>query len=349
MKAWTIARKACALVVLIASIGLTFVAIEACLVLSKYVFRGTLVKLNQYDDLLGWRPTGDFKRTYTARDASGRSYSVDIRSYANGSRLWGTHPGAPKVLFIGDSFTQAEEVSNDKTYYYHFSRMTGFDTYAIGCVGYGTLQEMLLLKEVTRRDGLVPDMVVLQFCNNDFINNTLKIEKDFIVFQQRTRPYLVNDAVVYDLKKDRLFMFLLNNSYLFRFLLAKIELILLKILKGYSFRTMDAEAEASSLAEAVSITGNILDRMRGLSPGTKYYAFNCDEETGRKYLGNCFNEVMTKSGFIPLSGAVDYVKGGPTGERGIMAADGGHFNEEGHLRLAKFLAGKICGSSARGR
>jgi len=331
------------IIILVTSILVIAVCFEGFYLLIKYLKRGTIKEFNEYDDTLGWRPTPNFYRKTKLKDCLGRDYEVIYKSNFNGSRLWGTNPGKLKILFVGDSFTQAVEVSNDKAYYYNFAKDTGLDVYAFGSVGYGTLQEDLLLKEVVKVDNFSPDVFVLQFCNNDFINNSINLERDFFVYQQRIRPYLVNNKIVYDLKDNKIFIFFFKNSQLFRLLLNNFVAILYKIKNGYSYCSMDEETKKLYFSESVQTTDSILKQLKKDLPNTKlFYAFNLDEATEKRFLNNSFNEIMVKNGFKPLNGALDYINSGAKGSRGVKAADGTHLNEEGNLRLAEFLTDKIC-------
>src|SRR5437867_3136868 len=80
----------------------------------------------------------------------------------------------PKLLVVGDSFTHALEVSDDKTYYALLGDRLGAEVFAYGAGGYGTLQESLVLDEYV--DIIKPDAILWQFCSNDFVNNDLELE-----------------------------------------------------------------------------------------------------------------------------------------------------------------------------
>ena len=107
-------------------------------------------------------------------------------------------PERPKVLFIGDSFTHALEVSNDKTYYAVVGRSLPIEVFAIGCCGYGSLQEYLLLDRFI--DDIEPQIIVIQFCHNDFINNAYELEiKSDTHNNGMRRPYLSPEGkILYD-------------------------------------------------------------------------------------------------------------------------------------------------------
>src|ERR1051326_326735 len=193
---------------------LTLVLLELGVRGLMFLRDGTTVRDKSCGAGLAWVPTPSYApKTRSLRDLAGRSYERVYRTDANGSRLWGTHPGRPKILFIGDSYTQAFEVSNDNTYYAQFAKQSGLDAYEVGAGGYGTLQELMLAARTTRTTHLQPDIVVLQFCSNDWINNSAELEGEWIYLDQRTRPYrTLEGRIVRTLGANSLFTTVLRYS-----------------------------------------------------------------------------------------------------------------------------------------
>ena len=100
------------------------------------------------------------------------------------------------VLFIGDSFTHAHEVSTGKAYYDAFEELGEgkYRVFAAAVGGFGTLQEFMILEEVY--ENIRPDYVIWQMCYNDFNNNVFELDKASFFNTQRKRPY-------YDLKTGK--------------------------------------------------------------------------------------------------------------------------------------------------
>jgi len=92
------------------------------------------------------------------------------------------------VLFIGDSYTHAVEVSRTKTYYEILATYLPFECFAYGAAGYGTLQEYLLLEKYMNI--IDPDNIILQLCSNDIIDNYSAMEKISTYKVGKKRPYL---------------------------------------------------------------------------------------------------------------------------------------------------------------
>jgi hypothetical protein len=149
----------------------------------------------QQDKLLGWRTV-----PYRVRERNiGEWGFVHYETGWEGFRRVGNWKrGAPRILFIGDSFTQAVSVSNGDTYYDQIARaIPEAEVFAYGAGGYGTLQELLVLDKYFEQ--IRPNVVVLQFCGtNDFVNNDFRLDRaSFPNNNFIRRPYLENGRVVY--------------------------------------------------------------------------------------------------------------------------------------------------------
>jgi hypothetical protein len=148
------------------------------------------------DPVLGWRCVENYRGSSVRADAGGRRhrvlYSTDERGLRNSGDL---HSGRPRVLVLGDSYTQAVAVSDEETYAARLGRMLGCEVFAYGAGGYGTLQEELVLEQLF--DRVKPRVVVWQFCINDFINNDLALERASRIDNNgMLRPYLADDGRV---------------------------------------------------------------------------------------------------------------------------------------------------------
>ncbi len=143
------------------------------------------------DDHAGWIPRPSVQLKTRRIDLAGRPGEVSYSTDGHGFRRNDSDPEArPRVLFIGDSFTQAAEVSDNKTWHAIIGRELPASIHAIGAMGYGTLQEYYLLDRWI--NVINPDLVVLQFCPNDFIDNYEPLESaSFFNNQSRRRPYLL--------------------------------------------------------------------------------------------------------------------------------------------------------------
>lgn len=333
MRNWT--RR---LILFVVTILLLEIGVRALMIVRD----GTVVRDKTYDAELAWIPTPSYApKPRRLRDFAGRIYDRIYRTDVHGSRLWGSHAGAPKVLFIGDSYTQALEVSNDRTYYAQFAKLSGLDVYALGAGGYGTLQELMLTERTLRAARIQPDIVVLQFCSNDWINNSAELEGEWIYIDQRTRPYRTIDGRLRrTVGSNAILMDVLRYSRAASALLHAGQVVFAKVTGRFRFDRIAPSRRAAAEREASAITEAELRELRALFPAARAYAFNCDEDQSgfSAFRQNDeFIRVARASGFVPLPGVMKSVMSGPSGDRGIRSADGGHLNEEGHRRLAAAL------------
>jgi len=167
-----------------------------------------------------------------------------------------------KVLVLGDSFTEGENVSSGETYYEQLSRLRpDLEIFGIGGGGYGTLQEYLLLDEAV--DEIKPAMVLVQMHPNDLINNSHALEsRSTTDNNQLTRPYWENGRVVLKFPENPAWGPLYNlarHSYLLR--LVNVNLV---FLRARSVGSIEQTAMASDpdIAQSVSTTAELLRMMR---------------------------------------------------------------------------------------
>lgn len=125
-----------------------------------------------------------------------------------------------RVLFIGDSFTHAHEVSTGQAYYDHVLSALGpgYLGSVIGVGGYGVSQEFLAFRKVY--DQIRPDVVFWQFCTNDLSASRFLLDNASLYNMQRKRPYLDLSTLSYEVKDPGFFLF--DVSWLFRWTFLKI-------------------------------------------------------------------------------------------------------------------------------
>ena len=145
----------------------------------------------------GIRPKPNYAVVRPMKDIAGLPYEVHYRTGPHGFREYGDPDTEKfKVLFLGDSFTHSAEVSNEDTYYHYLGDTLPIEVFALGQAGYGNLQQLLVLED--HIDTIQPDLVVLQVCDNDFIDNHYVVEREAEYNVQLTRPYLTpNGEMVY--------------------------------------------------------------------------------------------------------------------------------------------------------
>ncbi len=174
------------------------VAIRSFHLYTQHILNQKSFKTIALDQNFGWLPVPNYHYSGELLDASGESYSVDIQTDHAGFRMFGNplEKNRKKVLFLGDSFTHAMHVSNENTYYGLLKNSLDIEVFSLGVEGYGTLQEYMMLDKFL--DDIKPDIVVLQFCDNDFINNSYPLElRSGTNNNGFRRPYFINNEIVY--------------------------------------------------------------------------------------------------------------------------------------------------------
>ncbi len=165
---------------------------------SKSVLKGgSKVRAIRIDKKLGWRTTENYVFKGWRKDASGKDYFVEVETNDYGFRIFeDIYSKKKKIMFIGDSFTEALQVSNDKTYYGFIQKTLPVEVFAYGGGGYGTLQEYMILDEYI--DIIQPDFIVLQYHSNDFINNSYELELNSYKHNNGLRrPYLMENGKIF--------------------------------------------------------------------------------------------------------------------------------------------------------
>ena len=148
------------------------------------------------DAELGWRPNGNLSVERTLVDASGSAYRARVSTERDGFRRFPEAYGGPCILIVGDSFTHAIEVGDERAFWAVFARRhPDHAVFAIGAGGYGTLQEALLLEQVRPR--VRPHIVIWQLCDNDLSDNLFEAERRSVRHNNLTRRPYWEGAIVY--------------------------------------------------------------------------------------------------------------------------------------------------------
>jgi lysophospholipase L1-like esterase len=294
------------------------------------------------DNILGWRLKKNFSHTYSQVDAAGQKYKATINTDEKGFRrfLEVNNKKKIKVLVIGDSFVADPYVDDKKMWFSVMAqdlnikmRNFNFDVYAGGGGGYGTIQEYLLLEEVLK--DLKPDIFILNFCSNDFNNNSYEIEKEWSGFNQTwRRPYAdKNDNIFYEIK----FLAkvsrapIIGDSKIFN----KIIYLLSSIKKVDKNNLYDQK----KMDDAIQITDRYLKKISQILKNTKIFICNCSNEIN--YMNKKWIELGLKNSFIPLINANNEINKSIKKKENIYYYDLGHFNEKGNKIYGKSIAKEI--------
>jgi lysophospholipase L1-like esterase len=291
------------------------------------------------DEERGWSPAPNYIFDGEKLDVTGKSYSVKCTTDSNGFRIFGNPQWKikKKVLFLGDSFTHAEDVSDENTYFGILKRVLSIETFTFGCKGYGTLQEYMILDKWF--DEIRPDIIVIQFCSNDFINNYYELElRSKCHNNGMRRPYLTKNGIIY--KNPNNFSVIRDfANKRSRFLYVIINLID-KLNRTFDNSTVENIIEDQGLQyhyykESVEITEQLIKKFKLRTPSTTLiYAFSADQSM--PYYEE-FKRISKENGIYFIDGIPQLIeysekKGIPT-----RAEDTVHWNETGHQIVAYAL------------
>lgn len=294
------------------------------------------------DAKLGWKMLPNMHYRVSLKDALKHTYQVDVATDEHGFRSFGdTHSGKTKLFFIGDSFTAALEVSNDKTYHAQVGVMLGdVEVFAYGAGGYGSLQEFMILDQYL--DLIKPDAVVWQFCENDFLDNDLDLDIMKFFYNTGTpRPYMdmAGNVTCRYARYDNLFWtlptWIAENIRLLKILNTLFNRAVNRLSKNGPVPEDIAQSAATREAfrRSESVTKIIMEKVKRRAGKVPVYLF-CTSEKKPYY--DAIRNICQSTG-------IHFIAGVPRGlskhERkrplSTRAADGEHLNDTGNRIVAK--------------
>jgi lysophospholipase L1-like esterase len=308
------------------------------------------LKLSAYrhDEVIGWVPKKSFKREYMQKDAAGKSYTASFALDQNGFRAYGTiSTSRKKLLFVGDSYTGDPYVGNAEAYFsvvkeylrkkYHLD----VEIFAAGGGGYSTLQEYLLIKE--QISIIKPDIFILQFCENDFVNNHPKWEQTSIVKNQAMlRPYFDPDTHSQGRHQSifaRLYRFSYTNSFLFRRIDGLLQMLLYRYHNGYS-KPLEPVITHNLRVESYMITKEILELIDTELP-EKSGRFIVNVSTMDEPSTELWENMSRETGFTPLFNPAREIEQIENAGGVVRHSDGGHMNNAGNRIFGEALAHEL--------
>ena len=331
-------------------LGIIFSLLIA-IILGEIATRGYLhfiygPRLTLLDTHLGWRASPNYLFQGIKIDSEGEKYYAVITTNYLGFRHFGDIKSSrPKVFIIGDSYTHAMDISDDKTYYHHLTEILDAEIFAYGAGGYGTLQELMIIEKYF---GMIdPDIIILQYCSNDFINNHFLLEKlSYGNSNGKLRPYLTLQGDKFYALPASLSQFrnIINHHSMFLyFIVYRIDKLLAK------FKTYDSieyvikkNPSLPLFRESVTITSRLLEKIQNKVPDdVEIFTFGSDNMDP---FYSEFKEISLRNGINFIDGIPQAVL--KVEESGISVRfDGSHWNIKGHEivahELGKYLKAEL--------
>lgn len=308
----------------------------------------------EYDKTLGWRPKADFCASIPVTDQSGTTYPADYSTNEFGFRAFGDLSADKKrVLFVGDSWTGDPNTSDTEAYFGVVRENLPVEIFAIGGGGYGTLQELMLVQEFASK--IEPDIFVLQYTDNDLINNSYDLEGPRITRAQKNfRPYWIDGELRYRLPKDSLYLFLHKHFRLFRTLDALLATAQYQFYDGYypppyqaysgleSVDSFERQAEINTYrAAAISTTGTLMAKMKSALPSeTQLVTFSASSDDADELA--IWLSLAEQTGFKAYPSVSMKVEQAEANGAIVRVQDGAHWNRLGNriagAELSRLLA-----------
>ncbi len=297
------------------------------------------------DDYLGWRAMPNYRVVTTIDRGDGKPYSVNVTQNDHGFRLFGDLRTAnPTIMVVGDSFTQASEVSDDQTYYSVVKDLLNVEIFAYGASAYGTLQEYMILD--TYIDRIHPDVILWQYCSNDLADNIPELATDnFVDYRGWVRPYWVNGHVEYIAPRP-------YSRHLRRFALLHSRLLFLVTRKFDAifnrYRSPDELLNEirrhPAFSRAIQVTDELMGKVKSRARKTPIVAFGCDDVP---HYVKAFSEISAHHGIIFLEGVARSLRHAEENGTVVTGKDHYHWNEVGHRIAGEVIADYLRKSSVR--
>lgn len=292
------------------------------------------------DEKVGWKTKSNHYFKDTIKDVTGVEYVVDFQTHEDGIKKINTFiPDTleKRVLFIGDSYTIAVEVSNEKTFYGLLEKRLPIDVYAYAAGGYSSLQKLLMFEELV--DKVKPDLVVWQFCSNDFIDNYPELEMEANYKIGVRRPYLtLDDKIEYRTPVPTLLQWSRYSKLAFAVYLIKNKFS--KGQKPAEEKIAEKHFEYKNYKNAYDITGKILKKIKESIPSNiPLLVFPADAYNPQMndYIQLCRTHKIDYE--ISVAHKLNEARFGRKEE--IFTYDGWHWNERGHEVVADALEDRI--------
>jgi hypothetical protein len=293
------------------------------------------VKKNSYqiqDKKLGWILNKSIKKKFTAKSKKNRNYEIDYNSSEKfGFRHYDNKKNFDKtILILGDSFTVGPYASNDQMYFSEIKRIfeknnLNYNWYVMGSAGWGTLQQYIYLKN--NIDHIKPDILVHQFCHNDFYNNSIKIEENtYLRSQYIFRPFWVDKKIIYKNNLfHKLYKFLYTNSFVFKTIDNLITNKQYQKNKSYFKKNYSKE----EYNEAINITDLLIKKIKYLVGDKKLY-FIVDCYNKENVINKSFQKIFSENELFGLTKPLIELKKAEEKGEDIFFFDGSHLNDIGN-------------------
>ena len=249
-----------------------------------------------------------------------------------------------KILILGDSFTYGWGLDQKDVYYHRLSRNLDAEVFVYAGSGYGTLQEYLSLERYY--DVVDPDVILLQVCHNDFINNLWELESEsFTNNNGSIRPFYVNRQIKYYYSRfpKSIAAFLWLHSRLFYAVSNRIHRLLDHLAQQGFLPSVEKVIERrgsdyKSFRKSIGVTDQIVKKLRERAGQTPIIAFTVDDR--QPYLEQ-FRKIFSKYKIEFIERVPKAIRQAESQEAMVRIEDQAHWNKIGHRICAEVLTEKL--------
>ncbi|MCX5704072.1 MAG: GDSL-type esterase/lipase family protein, partial [Candidatus Omnitrophica bacterium] len=273
--------------------------------------------LDYYDRELGWKGKKVFGDRFTAKY---------------------------KIFFIGVSFTEGCGVDEESMYCNIIAKNLNAEAFVYGGSGYGTLQEYMVLNRYI--DEIKPDLIVLQVCTNDFINNLWELESaSFYNNDLMTRPYFVDGKIEYRFPKFpwKLRMFLYSHSRFTYLLGHSLDRFLAELCKKGFLHSVDEDIikkgmDFDNFKKAVNATDTLIKKMKERAGQVPIVAFTVNDH--RNFLEQ-FRRIFQENGIEFIEDVPKEIRKKSIKGIKVYLEKQWHWSESGHRICGDLLSKRL--------
>ncbi|HMO02139.1 MAG TPA: hypothetical protein PKD37_00490 [Oligoflexia bacterium] len=263
------------------------------------------------DSLLGWK---------------GKEYGLNLNAKKN-------------IIVVGDSFTEGMGLETEYLYPTILAKKLSLNMLAYGGQGYGTLQQLLVLEKLVQKHPA--DVVILQLCSNDFINNSFELEKlSYWQNSAQYRPYLEGDEIVYRNAGwlPEWFLLISKFSRTIHFIAVRTPRLLSVMRGNSSVELVIAEqgVRFAPFANSLLVTKKLIDKIKTTAAPARLILFMADLSFSHEF--TLFKKIASDLGVTFVTDvSYDLEKARQKGEK-VTIDDNVHWSKAGHLLAANALS-----------
>lgn len=288
-----------------------------------------------FDKQIGWQ-----NNPYISRNDHRQLYGkINYSTQKYGFRIFGeTNTHKTKILIIGDSFTMADNINDGYAYYdYLLKNNSNIEIFVYGGGGYGSLQEYMILDKYI--DEINPNIILWQFCDNDFINNDHELESRSILHGGLDpRPYYIKDEIIVSTpwqRHGKLYDFFHNLYFV------KLTLLEIRILEKDHLITIEKELTQDHplYLNSYQTTENIMKLVKYRIGDIPLISFNAKiYDDFPNWWSEAFKKIANDNNFIFLTQITDSLTSArDSGIKIDYSPEDAHWNQTGHTIVGKIL------------